>query len=199
MTSGRGPWGLATQQLSCHQRRLRGSHSSRRQSTVSLEPVGGCAGQTGQGAEGTPSGPCPCLGASPPRSPPSVSLVLAAISLTRSHHPHLPLTHLFVSPQICPPVAVGPRALPAITSEAGGGGCQALDWTPWDSGPSFSEPLETGPGSRDSILGSEDVLVPFLSSFLSLWLGLVRSPLLLPALVAPTQPLPRAPPGCPAC
>lgn len=110
-----------------------------------------------------------------------------------------PVTHLFVSPQICPPVAVGPRALPAVTSEAGGGGCQALDWTPWDSGPSFSEPLETGPGSRDSILGSEDVLVPFLSSFLSLWLGLVRSPLLLPAPVAPTQPLPRAPPGCPAC
>lgn len=110
-----------------------------------------------------------------------------------------PVTHLFVSPQICPPSCRGAQGAPRRHLGGWRGGCQALDWTPWDSGPSFSEPLETGPGSRESILASEDVLVPFLSSFLSLWLGLVRSPLLLPAPVAPTQPLPRAPPGCPAC
>lgn len=139
--------------------------------------------------------------------PRGLSTSIASFCLPRAGH-HLSHT---VSPSASPadsplcfppdmsPSCRGAQGAPRLTSEAGGGGCQALDWTPWDSGPSFSEPLETGPGSRDSILGSEDVLVPFLSSFLSLWLGLVRSPLLLPAPVAPTQPLPRAPPGCPAC
>lgn len=139
---GRRTWGLATRQLSCYHRRLRGSDPRRRQSTVSLSLSGG-PGQVRR------AGGARCRGdtfgfLSLPRG---LSVSIASVHLPRAGR-HLSLTvspSLADSPLFSPryvpplpvprrnrwgrglrlsprdPVAVGPRALPTVASEAGGG------------------------------------------------------------------------------